>query len=160
MVSLPPPTRSSCLVSAAAFPEGRRVLPGPGICCAGRPSFRLLARGREWDLSGLQAIHPVPLLRSTTPVETTCLAITVASLLPPLCAQRRLRAMLDFGANPQLRHLLSYASRVALPHTCKARFRLAGWPLPGGSQTHWTAAKGFSSYSRPSPSPALLTLAQ
>jgi hypothetical protein len=39
--------------------------------------------------------------------------------------------MLDFGANPQLRHLLSYASRVALPHTCKARFRLAGWAFAG-----------------------------
>jgi hypothetical protein len=32
----------------------------------------------------------------------------------------------DFGANPQLRHLLPYASRVTLPHTCKARFRLTG----------------------------------
>jgi hypothetical protein len=76
---------------------------------------------------------PVPLLRSTTPAETTCLAMTVTSLLPPLCAQRRLRAMVDFGANPQLRHLLPYASRVALPHPCKARFRLARWPLPDGS---------------------------
>src|SRR5215813_14079187 len=54
------------------------------------------------------------------------LAITVTSMLPPLCAQRRLRATLDFGANPQLRHLLSYASRFALPLTRKARFRLAG----------------------------------
>ena len=42
-------------------------------------------------------------------------------------------AMADFGANPQLRHTLPYASRVTLPHTCKACFRLAGLPLPGGS---------------------------
>src|SRR5258708_9282338 len=28
--------------------------------------------GREWDLSGLQAVLPVPLLRSSTPVEPTC----------------------------------------------------------------------------------------
>src|SRR5712691_1006946 len=35
----------------------------------------------------------------------------------------------DFGANTQLRHPLPYASRVTLPHTCKARFRLAGWPV-------------------------------
>src|SRR5215210_6060181 len=30
------------------------------------------------------------------------------------------------GLTRQLWHLLPYASRVALPHTCKARFRLAG----------------------------------
>src|SRR6266568_6934045 len=36
------------------------------------PLVRLPACGREWDLSGLQAIHPVPLLRSRTPVEPTC----------------------------------------------------------------------------------------
>ena len=29
------------------------------------------------------------------------------------------------GLTPQLRHLLPYASRVTLPHTCKACFRLA-----------------------------------
>ena len=40
-------------------------------------------------------------------------------------------ALADFGANPQLRHLLSYASRVTLPHTCKARFRLAGSAFAG-----------------------------
>jgi len=34
--------------------------------------------------------------------------------------------MVDFGANPQLQHLLSYASCFALPLTRKARFRLAG----------------------------------
>ena len=39
--------------------------------------------------------------------------------------------MADFGANPQLRHPLPYASRVALPHTCKARFRLAGCAFAG-----------------------------
>jgi hypothetical protein len=37
----------------------------------------------------------------------------------------------DFGANPQLWHLLPYASRVSLPHTCKARFRLAGCAFAG-----------------------------
>jgi len=32
----------------------------------------------------------------------------------------------DFGANTQLQHPLPYASRMSLPHTCKARFRPAG----------------------------------
>ena len=39
--------------------------------------------------------------------------------------------MLDFGANPQLQHLLPYASCFALPLTRKARFRLAGWAFAG-----------------------------
>src|SRR2546427_10329189 len=39
--------------------------------------------------------------------------------------------MADFGATPQLRHPLPYASRVALPHTCKACFRLAGSAFAG-----------------------------
>jgi hypothetical protein len=55
-----------------ALPEGRRSLPGLGLGCAGRPFSGLLTRGREWDISGLQAILPVPLLRSRTPVEPTC----------------------------------------------------------------------------------------
>jgi len=55
-------------------------------------------------------------------------------------------ALADFGANPQLRHLLPYASRFALPLARKARFRPAGSPLPGGSRTLWIAAKGFSSF--------------
>ena len=56
-------------VFAAALPQGRRSLPGPGFGGAGRPPFRLLSCGRKWDLSGLQTILPVPLLRSSTPVE-------------------------------------------------------------------------------------------
>src|SRR6516225_11162938 len=31
-------------------------------------------------------------------------------------------------------------------HPCKARFRLAGLPLPGGSRTLWIALKGFRSH--------------
>jgi len=36
------------------------------------PSFPAFVHGRQWDLSGLQAILPVPLLRSSTPVEPMC----------------------------------------------------------------------------------------
>src|SRR5215467_9027572 len=46
------------------------------------------------------------------------------------------------GSLTQLRHLLSYASRFVLPLTRKAGFRLAGWPLPGGSRTLWITTKG------------------
>src|SRR5215467_10066281 len=58
------------------------------------------------------------------------------------------------GSITQRQHLLSYASRFVLPLTCKAGFRLAGWPLPGGCRTLWTAAKGFRSHDHP----PLLTL--
>jgi hypothetical protein len=117
--------------SAVALPEGRRALPGQGLGFAGRPLSGLLARGRKWDLSGLQAIHPVPLLRSRTPVEPTCPRHSGHVDAAPAIRTAKASAMADFGANPQLRHLLPYASRVTLPHTCKACFRLAGSAFTG-----------------------------
>src|SRR6266540_3536113 len=132
--------------AALALPQARRSLAGQGLRAAGGPTLQRLARGREWDLSGLQAIHPVPLLRSRTPVEPACPRHDGHADAAPAMRTAKASAMADFGANPQLRHSLSYASRVALPHTCKARFRLAGLPLPGGSRTLWIAAKGFSSF--------------
>jgi len=53
------------------------------------------------------------------------------------------------GSFTQLQHLLSYASRFVLPLTRKAGFRLAGWPLPGGSRTLWITKKGFRSHDHP-----------
>ena len=46
-----------------------RIIVQPAIPFAGS-----LSHGREWDLSGSQAAHPVPLPRSKTPAEPTCLA--------------------------------------------------------------------------------------
>jgi hypothetical protein len=58
-------------------------LPGRGHCSAGDPIAGLLSRGRERDLPGSQAIHPVPLPRSTTPAESTIpRLLTVSSMLP------------------------------------------------------------------------------
>ena len=119
----------SCL--AAALPDARRSRPGQGLCWYRPPFLRFAARGREWDLSGLQAIHPVPLLRSRTPVEPTCPRHHGRVGAAPAIRTAKASAMADFGANPQLRHLLSYASRFALPHTCKACFRLAGSAFAG-----------------------------
>src|SRR5580700_8907578 len=72
-VSLPGSTLpSSVRVSqlALALPEGRRLPSGPGSLFSRRPRIAgLLSRGRERDLPGSQAIHPVPLPRSTTPAE-------------------------------------------------------------------------------------------
>src|SRR2546426_1782678 len=108
------------------LPEGRRSLPGQGF---GQPAAQrsgALSRGREWDLSGLQAFHPVPLLRSRTPVEPTCPHRDGRVDAAPAALTAKASAMADFGANTQLRHLLPYASRMALPPSCKACFRLAG----------------------------------
>jgi hypothetical protein len=55
------------------------------------------------------------------------------------------------GSFTQLQHLLSYASRFALPLTRKAGFRLAGWPLPGGRRTLWTTSIGFRSHDHDHP---------
>src|SRR5262245_4795221 len=47
-------------------PLRARILVQPAIPFAGA-----LSRGREWDLSGFQATHPVPLPRSKTPAGPT-----------------------------------------------------------------------------------------
>jgi len=72
-VSLPVPTRvllHSCSLMPA-LPSGWRPAAGQDHCSAGDPIAGSLSRGREWDISGFQATHPVPLLRSTTPAGPT-----------------------------------------------------------------------------------------
>jgi hypothetical protein len=59
-----------CSCSLARSRKDGGSLPGQGLFCR-LPLVRLPACGREWDLSGLQTILPVPLLRSRTPVEPT-----------------------------------------------------------------------------------------
>ena len=72
MDSLPQSTRSFLLCVRRSAPARSKVPCRPGLWGTGRPTFRLPSCRREWDLSGLQAILPVPLLRSSTPVEPTC----------------------------------------------------------------------------------------
>jgi hypothetical protein len=125
---------------------------GPGsIVQPATRSAGLLARGRERDLPGSQAIHPVPLPRSTTPAEPTIPRlfdgfVDAAPALPTAKAS----ALVNFGA--QSRGLgtrcLRFKDGVATT-ACKARFRLAGSPLPGGRRTLWIATKGFRSKSHP-----------
>src|SRR6516225_233232 len=62
----------SCLAAfARALGRSEGCLPGQGRCSTGDPIAGLLSRGRERDLPGSQAIHPVPLPRSKTPAEPT-----------------------------------------------------------------------------------------
>jgi hypothetical protein len=123
--------------------------PGPGTGCR-PPAVPAISRGRKWDISGLQVIHPVPLLRSWTPVEPMCPCLGGHIDAAPACYHNEGFGRCGFrGSLTQLRHLLSYASRFVLPLTRKAGFRLAGWPLPGGCRTLWITSKGFRSHSHP-----------
>ena len=79
------------------------------------------------------------------------LALAVLSMLPPHPTRRRLRRLHDFEATAGLRHPLPTLHERRCRRPCKARFRLAGWPLPGGSRTLWIAMKGFRSSSRRPP---------
>ena len=53
----------------AEVPHQARIIVQPAIPIAGS-----LSRGREWNISGFQTTHPVPLPRSKTPAEPTFLA--------------------------------------------------------------------------------------
>ena len=111
-------------VFAAALLQGRRSLPGPGFVCAGRPNFRLL----RVDANGISQVSRrsfpclccAPRPRSNRRV----LAISATSMLPPLCAQRRLR-QLHFGAPSRSFSTRCPTLRVSC---CHSRARLAsGW---------------------------------
>ena len=114
----------SCSLARSRPGEGPRS--GQGFCSAGRPSSP--ARSRV-DATGISQVfrRSIPCLCSGPGPRSSrrALAIAVTSVLPPLGGRRRPRTTCDFGANPQLRHLLPYASRAR----CRTRARLAsGWP--------------------------------
>ena len=137
-------------VSRSLRSRSRKVgggLPGRGHCSAGDPIAGLLSRGRERDLPGFQAIHPVPLPRSRTPAESTIPRLV--GLIDAAPASRTAKAsacQLFRGSITRLQHLLPTLQEWCCHHPCKARFRLAGLPLPGGSRTLWIALKGFRSH--------------
>ena len=103
---------------------------GPGsIVQPATRSAGLFARGRERDLPGSQAIHPVPLPRSPTPAEPTIpRLLTVPSMLPPLFPRQGLQRLMNFGA--QSRGFgtccLRFTSDVATTHAKLASGWLAG----------------------------------
>src|SRR5262245_15249605 len=104
-------------------PSRAGIIGQPAIPIAGS-----LPRGREWDISGFQATHPMPLLRSTTPAEPTSLAsdgfvgaapATTTAEAPAWCQYRGYRG----ASAPAV-----YASRAVLPppHARLASGWLAG----------------------------------
>src|SRR5580693_7667655 len=105
-----------------------RTIVQPAVLFAGARS-----RGRERDLSGSQAPHPVPLPRSKTPAEPTVLANNGTVDAAPASVTTKASALLISGLPRGFSTCcLRFKNGVATA-TCKTRFRLAGWPLPGGS---------------------------
>jgi hypothetical protein len=85
------------------------------------------------NISGSQATHPVPLPRSKTPVEPTFLANNGSVDAAPASVTTKASALLISGLPRGFSTCcLRFKDGVATA-TCKTRFRLAGWPLPGGS---------------------------
>ena len=136
-------------VSRSLHSRSRKVggcLPGQGPSSTGDPIAGLLSRGRERDLPGSQAVHPVPLPRSRTPAESTIprLFVGLVDAAPASRTAKASACQLFRGSIARLQHLLPTLQEWCCHHPCKARFRLAGLPLPGGSRTLWIALKGFS----------------
>ena len=102
-------------------------LPGRGHCSAGDPIAGLLSRGRERDLPGSQAIHPVPLPRSTPPAESTIPRL-FDGFVDAAPAQTTAKASASWlyrgyrGASAPV----AYASRMVLPPSMQGSLP-AGW---------------------------------
>ena len=119
---------------------------GPGsIVQPATQSAGLLARGRERDLPGSQAIHPVPLPRSPTPAEPTIPRlfdgfVDAAPALPTAKAS----AVDEFrGSITRLWHLLPTLQEWCCHHPCKARFRPAGSAFTGRASNPLDRYKRF-----------------
>src|SRR5271154_1535203 len=150
-VSLPGSTLpSSVRVSqlALTLPEGRRGAFRARVNV--QPATRLPACSHV-DVSGTSQVSRRSILclclgPGPRPNQRSLAYLSVSSMLPPLRRQRRLQRVSYFGAIARLQHLLPTLQEWCCHHPCKARFRLAGLPLPGGSRTLWIALKGFRSH--------------
>ena len=113
-------------VLARALPEGRRsLLRARALFCR----LPLAPAARVWTRVGFLRSSDDPSCafapfqdpgRPTSP--RLCGYVDAA----PAIRTAKASAMADFGANPQLRHLLTYASRVALPPNVQGSLP-AGW---------------------------------
>ena len=128
------PRDPSCLVFRCCAPGRSEASSGPGPWFCRPPQSPACSRV---DANGISQVfrRSIPCLCSVPgPRSNRCALATDGHIdAAPAIRTAKASALADFGANPQLRHLLPYASRFALPLACKACFRLAGSPLPGGS---------------------------
>ena len=144
-------------VSRRGAPEPPEGAAQAGVrCSAGDP----LPAAPHVDVSGISQVswQSIPCLCPGLRPRPNRqpLALAVLSMLPPHPTRRRLRRLHDFEATAGLRHPLPTLHERRCRRPCKARFRLAGWPLPGGSRTLWTPTKGFYPLHRMSSFPWLI----
>ena len=114
------------VLALAALPDGWRTHPGQGIWSAGRPFAGALSRGRKRDLTGSQAIHPMPLPRSKTPAGPTIPHPDGVVDAAPAQPTAKAPAMIISRLLTRLQHLLPTLHDGRRRTPCKARFRLVG----------------------------------
>ena len=129
-VSLPGSTLPSSVRVSQLAPRFRKdggCLPGRGHCSAGDPIAGLLSRGRERDLPGSQAVHPVPLPRSRTPAESTIPRLFVGLVdAAPASQTAKASACQLFRGYRAASAPAAYASRMMLPPPLQSSLP-AGW---------------------------------
>ena len=114
----------------------RGCLPGRGHCSAGDPIAGLLSRGRERDLPGSQAVHPVPLPRSRTPAESTIPRLTVGFVdAAPASRTAKASACQLFRGYLAASAPAAYASRMVLPPPLQSSLP-AGWLASTGRESN------------------------
>src|SRR3954465_7599493 len=135
-------------VLAEALPGGWRSRPGLGRLVRRRPGSGWRPRGR----GGISQVprRSIPCLcpaRRPRPNQWS-LTKAVPPMLPSHPTRRRLQRSHDLEAATGLWHPLPTLRTRRCRRPRKARFRLAGWPLPGEGRTLRIASKGFKAFSR------------
>ena len=137
--SLPGSTLPSSVRVSQLAPRSRKdggCLPSRGHCSAGDPIAGLLSRGRERDLPGSQAVHPVPLPRSRTPAESTIPRLFVGLVdAAPASRTAKASACQLFRGYRAASTPAAYASRVMLPPPLQSSLP-AGWLASTGRESN------------------------
>ena len=138
-------------VLAEALPGGWRSRPSLGRLVRRRPGSGWRPRGRggisQVPKRSIPCLCPAPRPRP----NQWSLTKAVPPMLPPRPTRRRLQRSHDLEAATGLQHPLPTLRTRRCRRPRKARFRLAGWPLPGEGRTLRIATKGFRALSRRPP---------
>ena len=138
-------------VLAEALPGGWRSRPSLGRLVRRRPGSGWRPRGR----GGISQVprRSIPCLCPAQRPRPNQWSLTkaVPPMLPPRPTRRRLQRSHDLEAATGLQHPLPTLRTRRCRRPRKARFRLAGWPLPGEGRTLRIATKGFRAFSRHPP---------
>ena len=155
--SRPGSARSSAVRARRSAPGRMEEPPEPGPFGPPEARFRLASAWTGWDLA--VPGDPIPCLCPAPRPRPNQWSLTKAAppMLPPRPTRRRLQRSHDLEAATGLQHPLPTLRMRRCRRPRKARFRLAGWPLPGEGRTLRIATKGFkasstsSSFSRAYP---------